>query len=286
MTAKIHPLTTKNRLIAGTGKRRVRQVTTAGASSENLCHGQDVFKISIWLVPAPQDKVAKGLEDVIAKFAQRPKSSVAFPPHVTILGGIPVTQDFLDNSIIPNLYKNLQGYKSVACNFETEPHFFPKWSQAAVMLMDNSTEFTDLVQETRDSLIESLNDEARKGNHLDHCPDFASFPPAPGFPHLSLYYGEESVPSREEIMNTLPSFPFSFQGTRVAIWRTDPSSTAGVSQWRQLDAIDLVQSLPQTTPQDLSQKEFPEEKAFRDELGGGIRRGLRHNSLIQMRALA
>ena len=84
------------------------------------------------------------------------------------------------------------------------------------------------------------------------------YPPPLRKPHMSLYYGTpEGCPSLETVEQNLyysdnnnmasllspaAAIPhYSFQASRVAVWKTDPASTEGVSQWEELAVVDLPQ---------------------------------------------
>ena len=127
---------------------------------------------------------------------------------------------------------------------------------------------TDYVNRHQGGETTSSRDDSLLALPRDHYP-------APlGKPHMSLYYGPtEGCPSREEIKRQLyhhqllsddiqnqkkrgvrvndsnslmttttspaPQQHYSFQASRVAVWKTDPASTEGVAQWEELAVIDL-----------------------------------------------
>lgn len=177
---------------------------------------------------------------MIEKYSKRdPSATVPFPTHVTLVGGFPCRDlAFLKDVILPRLENALKDSPSVTCTFLPEPVFAPQWNQAAVLVLDQSTEFTKLVQTCREVLSETPT--VKVGG--DPNKQQLEFPPPLRHPHMSLFYGMGGVPEAQEIIDDLggpTSLPFSFVGTQVAIWKTYPTTVEGVAQWRELAAIHL-----------------------------------------------
>ena len=238
---KVSPLLQSNAKSSGLEKTSTTQETL------KLAEEEEPIKISLWLLPSPQGKAYHEVANVIERFSIRhPAASVPFAPHVTLIGGISCKNSaFLEDALIPKLREALRKAPSnVPCHFAAEPSFQPQWNQAAVLVMEQSEEFKNVVQICREIVCESLV-VASCPKEEDRKPGDFKFPPPLKHPHLSLYYGIEGAPSKEEIVTSLGlrnNSSYSFEATQIAIWKTHPASTEGVAEWKELALFDLAES--------------------------------------------
>lgn len=146
---------------------------------------------------------------------------------------------------------------SIPIQFEPDPVFKDQWNQACVLVMEESLAFTQLVQLCRELMATALaehNDNSNGGGDGESATLIAlprdHYPPPLHKPHMSLYYGDEGIPTLEEIQHGLfgdsssssASRQYSFEASQVAVWKTDPGSTEGVAEWEELAIIDLPSS--------------------------------------------
>jgi Cyclic phosphodiesterase-like protein len=230
------------------------------AATENSDNDAKNFKFSIWLLPSSQDPARSTLMNMIQEFSQRETASVPFPPHVTLVGGIQCPSlEFFQNVFVPKLQERIAAAggngadaadaagnddgggtsrKSIDCQFQTQPEYKNVWNQATVLVMEESDEFTHVVDLCRKVVSEVLPSSV---NRQDEKKFLHGYPPPLRKPHMSLYYGSlEFAPSPKEIMQRLGGpGNFSFQGNQIAIWKTEPSNTQGVASWKELIIINL-----------------------------------------------
>jgi hypothetical protein len=184
--------------------------------------------LSLWLIPPKPTYGA--IRSQIEMLAKRETSSGAFEPHITVLGRIHYDSDEELTDLTMRLREKLKGHGPVPCCFESRPTFHkhsngqPIWHQSAVFHIENtSVEFDSLSEICRQAVCP-----------LEETTGFAPRYEGIG-PHLSMYYGHDNIPLESEI-ESVPSFSAS----KVAIWKTEPSSVAGVKEWSEIATIDLI----------------------------------------------
>lgn len=163
----------------------------------------------------------------IEDFCQQmlPHCSVPFEPHVTIVGGFQCETILEMNDVVSRLQKDLRGSGQVRVVLGSKPESENRWNQALYLpVIDPSDEFMNLCRMTRGVL---------GMNTVDW-----TFPFPAERPHLSVYYGEESVPDEKKSVST--NGCDHFVAVKAAVWKTDPSSVEGVAQWEELAVIDLA----------------------------------------------
>lgn len=201
------------------------------ASTGNGADSDRAFNISLWLMPSSPNR--EHLASVIDEFSQHKAASAPFQPHVTVVGSIPVeSEEQLTKTLLPDLMEVIQkSCNSMTCQFAVDPVYKNKWNQACVLVMEESPQFTKLVGLCREI---ALKDTSTKN----------WYPPPLCKPHLSLYYGDEGAPSKEDVVKGIgvEGPIYSFEAGRVAIWKTDKASVEGVAEWEELAVIDLPPS--------------------------------------------
>jgi len=177
-------------------------------------------KVSLWLMP-PEPAYSE-IASQITKLAQREGSSVAFEPHVTIVGGISIQSPEEVGEIAEKLQEGLKGFGEVAVNVLPEAEGYDdKWNQALFLPIDPTDKLLHLCRKSREIL------------ELDAVTSL--FPPPVNRPHISLYYGLENIPGRDEV-TSVPSF----ESNRLTLWKTDPATVEGVRCWEKLAVIDIA----------------------------------------------
>ena len=178
---------------------------------------QNPKKYSLWLMPQEND--AAKLQTQIDALAENrgPK----FAPHVTVIGGIWFKSEDEAIDWAHKLQKGLEGFGEISCDFDKTPYYSEGvWSQALCATMEPSEPFLDLCRKAR--LI--LNGDS----------DNWTFPYPICLPHLSLFYGTENVPQKEDV-KPVPSF----RSDMLALWETNPSTLEGVPEWKEIVRINL-----------------------------------------------
>jgi hypothetical protein len=180
------------------------------------------LKLSLWL--RPDDPANATFQEQILRLSQRQdgSSSVSFEPHVTILGNITCDEQDLP-VLLQRLEEGLRDFGSIFCQLHDRPYFAPVWSQAAVLVVQESHELCRLVQLCQD-IVEPLSSES-----------ISVFPPPIGLPHLSLFYGTTNVPTEQEIQ----AVPNCFTASSVELWSTIPMSVKGVVDWKMMHSVRL-----------------------------------------------
>ena len=173
--------------------------------------------LSLWLLPPKSAQIK--IQEQIDRLAK--DRGPSFPPHVTIIGGIPCRSEEHAQEMAQTLQDGLRGYGKIPCSFSSIP-FTSKgvWSQALFLTMEMGAPFMNLCQKCR--MLLGLDVE-----------DWRFAPPA-GLPHLSLFYGVSNLPDKKEVLPVDPFYSYS-----VALWRTDPSTLESVPNWKEIAVIDL-----------------------------------------------
>lgn len=204
-------------------------MNTSTSNTDNGADGKKAFNISLWLMPSSSDR--EHLSSVIDKFSQHKAASAPFQPHVTVVGSIPVeSEEHLKTTLLPDLREGIQkACSSMTCQFPVDPVYKDKWNQACVLVMEESPQFAKLVGLCREIALEDTSTKNW-------------YPPPLCKPHLSLYYGDEGAPSKEEVVKEIGAEgpTYSFEAGKVAIWKTDNASVEGVAEWEELAVIDLL----------------------------------------------
>lgn len=168
----------------------------------------------------------------------RDGASVPFEPHVTIVGGIEVdcgddddhpSQEQLNlQQMCRDLENVLRGkfVDGIDCRFQetlvsvTRDDGTVQWNQALVAVLDQTPSLLALVDACRTYFQKPLE---------------SKFAPMLSQPHLSLYYGIDNVPDPDHVTCQQP-----FRATELALWKTEPGTIAGVSEWSELGRIHLL----------------------------------------------
>lgn len=199
-------------------------MTTDNSNGDN--DGEDrSFTISLWLLPSPRYRAK--ISRMIEAFSQHEAASVPFEPHITIVGGVSCpSNEYLHTTLLPKLKEAIQNTtRCLDCQLGPNPVYKETWNQACVMVLKESEEFAQLVHLCRELAFGKPSIEN-------------IYPPPLRKPHLSLYYGMEGAPSKEDIAQGLGG-SYTFGASQVAVWKTDPGSAEGVAQWTELAVIDL-----------------------------------------------
>jgi len=162
---------------------------------------------SLWLMP--EGALREELSALIRTLAAR-LGTVPFPPHVTLLPGIPGPEaDVLD------------GARALAADLDALP-VRPLGVDAL------EQHFRCLFVRVDSSELQDAHDRAAR--RFGRAPD-------PAFdPHLSLVYGALDADARAELVGELESrVPAPFVARRLHVWRTE----GAVREWGERAAFDL-----------------------------------------------
>jgi Cyclic phosphodiesterase-like protein len=223
---------------------------------------------SLWLVPPDGGPFQSHMRQQIQHYSQTvPGASVAFEPHVTVVGGFACNVEDLDN-VIHTLQQGLNGFGRVEMSLqqvEDEPQCYKvkghaelAWSQALYLPVQDTSSSNDgknFVALCR--LTRKLLQLPSSTVDVDDKNERYLFAPPACEPHLSLCYAHH-VPDNafreararlqtimkkdsNNIGNGIKNNPrCSFMAETLALYKTDPASVEGVAQWTELALIDLV----------------------------------------------
>lgn len=210
----------RNRPIAGALRGAVPYRDSSKQADDGLC--KRTSSLSLWLMPPDETRII--LQREIDKFAQNTHGHAFFPPHVTVVGGIPCESADNVKATIEKLQEGLAGFGEMPTVFHEKASNFPNtWNQALVVEMQLTPRFVTLCRLSRKLL--GMDMETEK----------AMFPPPVKAPHLSLYYGTTNIPDADEAAR-IPDF----DATTLSLWITEPPTLEGVPQWKQVGSISLV----------------------------------------------
>ena len=176
----------------------------------------------------------------------RDGASVPFEPHVTIVGGIDVhcgddddhhhpsqqqqqqQQELLLQRLCRDLENVLRGkfVNGIDCRVQEKLVSVKRddgtvqWNQALVAVLDQTPSLLALVDACRTFFQKPLE---------------SKFAPMLRQPHLSLYYGIDDISDSDHVTVRQP-----FIATELALWKTEPGTIAGVSEWSELGRLHLL----------------------------------------------
>jgi hypothetical protein len=206
----------RNRPIAGAIRGAASYLESSSKADEGLC--KKSTQLSLWLMPPDETKSL--LQRKINSYADNFNGPV-FPPHVTLVGGIPCESADHINETIRKLQDGLAGFGEVTLFHKEALNFSNSWNQALVVEMQLTPRFEALCRKSR--IILGMETEKDL------------FPPPVSAPHMSLFYGISNVPDA----NGVERIP-DFDAITLALWITDPPTLEGVPQWKQVGSITLV----------------------------------------------
>jgi hypothetical protein len=206
----------RNRAIAGAIRGAAPYIESSTKADVGLCKKSS--QLSLWLMPPDETKSL--LQREIDSYAENAKGP-SFPPHVTIVGGIPCESADHINETIRKLQDGLAGFGEVTLFHKKALNFSNAWNQALVIEMQLTPRFEALCRKSR--IILGMETEKDM------------FPQPVSAPHLSLFYGISNVPDA----NGVEPIP-DFDAITLALWMTDPPTLEGVPQWKQVGSITLV----------------------------------------------
>ncbi len=228
------------------------------ASKNGIRDNRAPMNLSLWLIPSRGEKGKKGESEtnnnaeskdkkVTNSVYERTQTVIdnlatelggpKFMPHVT-LGGTTVASDAEALELAEKLRTGLSGYGPVNCFIGDEVLSEHTWNQALVFeLIPPFDDFMGICAASR----KILGEKATKFDKED-C---LSFPPPLRVPHMSLYYGISPPPPSETYLSGVFGIrngeeKRTFQADRVMLWKTDPSSLEGVSEWEPIVDISLI----------------------------------------------
>lgn len=257
------PGTSKHQASQLRGKEKTKLFVskTDGTLSQHALENKNVpMKLSLWLIPSGGEKETEESKDEsdtsdgTGEKDNNPHSIYArtqkviddlsaerggprFIPHVT-LGGAEVASEKEALALAEKLRTGLAGFGSVDCSIgERVLSAQNAWNQALVFeLVPPFEQFLGLCTASRTILgMEPTN---RDGD------DCLTFPLPLLVPHMSLYYGNSPPPPSEtylsEVFGGTSSDKKIFQAHRIMLWKTDPSSLEGVSEWEPIADISIL----------------------------------------------
>ena len=218
-------------------------------------------RLSVWLIPPEPaySRLAEVQRELIASHPCDDRDLPSFPPHVTLIGGVPITDcagaddvpadasgdeahEAAARAVLRRVEGGLRSARrgGVRCVFERgrgivaartlvdvdDAEGAVKWNQSCVAVLKRDPSFVDAM-ETVDAALYAMADG-------DRPPAERHFRPPLGEPHYSFVYGND--PSL--IPETL-GFPDDFVCHEVSLWWTHPPTLEGVSQWREVGTIKL-----------------------------------------------
>lgn len=213
------------------------------------------MKLSLWLIPSGADSAralsqtgndsfeaidkskniygrTKKVIDDLSEELGGPK----FIPHIT-LGGASVASKKEAMELAEKLRTGLAGLGPIECSVGDRVLSGDTWNQALVFeLVPPYDRFLALCRASRKIL--GMNPT---NNGSDGC---LTFPPPLRVPHMSLYYGMSPPPPSEkylsEVFGGKNNDKKSFLAQRIMLWKTDPSSLEGVSEWEPIADITIL----------------------------------------------
>jgi hypothetical protein len=201
----------------------------------------DISALSLWLLPPAPYHLE--LREMIVRLSQD-NDGVQFDPHVTVASGIMCQNTEQAERIVRSLRDGFHLFGEIPCEFYEKPRRCKEgvctsddspsegtqpyvWNQAFVVEMKIGARFMNLCQLAHKILEIPL----KGGNNRNEC----TFPQPLGRPHMSLFYGEQTVPGNDQV-KPVPKF----NATQLALWNTSPPTLDGVQYWKQIAVIDLV----------------------------------------------
>jgi hypothetical protein len=179
----------------------------------------DEIALSLWLIPplSTNRELANQIDGLSKGGAKGP----LFAPHITVVGGIKVHSEEHVLQLARTLQQGLVGFGKIPCLVSPKAYKAKGvWNQALFLVVEPSAAFMNLCQKAR----------ALLGMDTENW----TFPAPASYPHISVFYGVDNIPDPSEVQSVSP-----FRAYRLALWRTDPPSLEGVSQWREVTAFDI-----------------------------------------------
>jgi hypothetical protein len=164
--------------------------------------------MSLWLMP--EGEVGDRLRVLIRGLARRHQTP-SFPPHLTLVGGIPGSEE----AVLSRVADMARGLRAIAIRLvdvETSDEYF-----RCVFLRAEPT-------------------EELRGAHTQAGAVFPETAPAPFLPHVSLLYGRLEPPERAVVLRELGgTLKLTFEASRLYVFRTQGPPRA----WRRRGAFPL-----------------------------------------------
>ena len=203
-------------------------------------------RISLWLLPPEPLRASLSAiqSDIISK---HPTLSLpSFVPHVTLVGGIPISQCSLGEDtknstdeehaaqvVLGRLQQAFHLHGGVACSFVKERGVFAarnsqgavQWNQSCVSILERNESLLNAMRIADKAIV--ANAEALS---LDRY-----FKPPLREPHYSFVYGNDPA----LIPKTLECPP-SFTSTEMVLMWTSPPTLEGVAEWEEIGRINLI----------------------------------------------
>lgn len=176
------------------------------------------ISLSLWLIP-PEGENEK-IKEQMDRLAENGKRGPMFAPHITVVGGFSCPSEAHAMAIAKGLEDGLKGFGEIPILLSPTPYSAGVWNQALYLTAEVSAPFLNLCQRSRALLGMDTEDW--------------TFPAPAVYPHLSLFYGVEDVPDKSEVEPVSP-----FHAYKLSLWRTDPATTEGVRQWREISTFDI-----------------------------------------------
>jgi len=216
-------------------------------------------RLSVWLMPPEPAKsyLAAVQRDLIER--HHPNNLPSFPPHVTLIGGVPITECVHMDEILANesedeaheeaarlVLKRVEGSllaaQGITCEFDRDKGIVSgrsfvgiddtegkvKWNQSCVAILKRHRSLENAMKVVDEALYSSTGGDRPRSVERH-------FKPPLGEPHFSFVYGND--PSL--IPETLQC-PDDFVCKEVSLWWTHPPTLDGVPQWKEVGTIKLA----------------------------------------------
>lgn len=212
-------------------------------------------RLSVWLIPP--EPAYSHLAAVQRDLIERHQSNLpCFPPHVTLIGGVPITEcvplgeTFANSSedeaheeaarlVLKRVERSLvmARQEGIECVFDRSKGIVSgrpanargrvKWNQSCVAILKRNLSFVNAMKIVDEALYTSADGDRPRSAERH-------FRPPLGEPHYSFVYGNDPplIPETLEC-------PDDFVCQEVSLWWTHPPTLDGVSQWKEVGTIKL-----------------------------------------------
>mmetsp|Transcript_21569 Transcript_21569/g.46917 ORF Transcript_21569/g.46917 Transcript_21569/m.46917 type:complete len:235 (+) Transcript_21569:240-944(+) len=225
-------------------------------------------RMSLWLIPP--DHLRTTLSSIQADIiSNHPKDChlPRFLPHVTLLGGVPISDCFPNEQntgyvlpvqcknpqnnididedaaqiVLRRLQRAFQSHGGITCDFNKERGVFAardedgevKWNQSCLSIIERGIPLMRAIQVADEAFFSTMSTKTCNNERL--LPGERHFKPPLFEPHYSFVYGNEAhlVPASLDC-------PPSFTSTEMVLMWTYPSTLEGVEEWREIGRFSLI----------------------------------------------
>lgn len=226
-------------------------------------------RISIWLLPPePLITTLSNIQSDLISKQPKDRFYPRFLPHVTLIGGVPISDCFTSEGISFDNYEHtifdiddcaaqivlrrlkiaFRSHGEITCDFVKERGVFTarrdgdrtgredavRWSQSCVSVLERSSSLTKAIQLADEVLFDASANESTASCDDRYSPRAIErhYKPPLFEPHYSFMYGNEAP-----VIPTSLVCPPSFTSTDIALVWTDPSRLEGVQNWKEIGRV-------------------------------------------------